>query len=91
MSNGLEREFPEVAWRAVPPIGPRGLPPELVRSQIARGRELRSRAIRASVRAGLGTVGRALLAMIVLRHRVGCGPAKRVAEREFWASSAHRA
>lgn len=56
MSNRLEREFPEVAWQAVPPIGARGLPLEVVRGYLARGRELRSRAVRQSVRSGFGVI-----------------------------------
>lgn len=60
MSNRLEREFPEVAWRAVPPTGPRGLPPEAVRGYVARGRELRARAVRDGVRLGFGIIAWAL-------------------------------
>jgi len=56
VSNRLEREFPEVAWQAVPPIGPRGLPLEVVRGCLARARGLRSRAVRQSMRSGFHVV-----------------------------------
>ena len=91
MSNGLEREFPEVSWQAVPPIGPRGLPPEVVRGYVARGRELHGRAIREGVRSGLDATARALRAMIMICRRSGRGPAERPAERDSWAGSAHGA
>lgn len=87
MSNGLEREFPEVAWEPVPPIGTRGVTPEMVRRRFARARELDGRAIRDSVRSGLGAIARALLAtaMICRRSRRSAieGPSERA-----WASSA---
>ena len=31
MCNRLELEFPEVAWRALPPTGPGRVPPEVTR------------------------------------------------------------
>jgi hypothetical protein len=49
MSNRLEQEFPRTSWRAIPPVGPRGLDEALWQS-IARGHELRSQAVRKSAR-----------------------------------------
>ena len=87
MSNGLEREFPEVAWPAVPPIGPRGMRPGAVRSCIGRGCELHSRAIRDGVRSGPDAIARALLAVIMICRRSGHGSGKRPSARGSWASS----
>ena len=87
MSNGLEREFPEVAWPAVPPIGPRGMPPEPVRDHVARGRELHSRATRDSVRSGLDAIAGALLAVFRIRR----DPARSPSERDSWARPKHGA
>lgn len=68
MANRLEQEFPEVTWSAMPPIGPAGLPPEVVRRYLERGRQLRNQAIRHSVRALRAAV---LLRLVVPRLSSG--------------------
>ena len=78
MANGLEREFPEVAWRAVPPIGPRGMSPEAVREHIARRRERHGRAIRDGARSARGAVARALVAMVIIGQDRRRGPSRRL-------------
>ena len=66
MSNRLEQEFPEVSWRALPPIGPGGVSPEVMRQCLQRGRELRNEAMRNSFRAGGAAVVRAVGALMAL-------------------------
>lgn len=87
MSNGLEREFPEVAWEPVPPIGTRGMPAVVVRNRLARAPELDGRAIRDSARSGLGAIARALLATAMIRRRSRRSAMEGPSERA-WASSA---
>ena len=66
MSNRLEQEFPEVAWRAMPPVGPGGVPPEVMRQCLERGRELHNQALRTSAWAGGAAVVRAAVSLRAL-------------------------
>jgi len=63
MSNRLEQEFPRTSWRVVPPLGPRGRERDLVGRYIARGRRLRSEAVRQGVRVAAGGMARAAVAL----------------------------
>ena len=74
MSNRLEREFPKVAWAAMSRIGPGGAPPEVMRAYVARGRALRSQAIRDGVRAAAAAVARGVLAAIAFVRRATVAP-----------------
>jgi hypothetical protein len=91
MSNRLEQEFPEVAWRAMPPVGPGGVPAEVMRECLERGRQLRNQAMRNGLRTGGTAVIRGIGVLMALircpvhplvrrRHEPGC-----------WAGSAHGA
>ena len=64
MSNRLEQEFPEAAWQAMPPIGLAGLPPEVIRGYLERGRQLRNQAIRHTVQVGGAAVFRGLVSPV---------------------------
>jgi hypothetical protein len=46
MANRLEEEFPATCWDPTPRVGRRELDPDLVGRCLARGRRLRSRALR---------------------------------------------
>ena len=66
MSNRLEQEFPHTSWRAIPPVGLRGLDPDVQGRSIARGHELRSWAVgRSTCVAGAG-LARAAVALAAL-------------------------
>lgn len=91
MSNRLEQEFPEVTWQVVPPLGPDGLRPEVIREHLERGRQLHSRAIRNSARGAGAAVVHALRAAIAFARCASHGLAKRPPERDRWAGSAHGA
>jgi hypothetical protein len=90
MSNRLEQEFPRTSWRAIPPVGPRGLDTALRRS-IARGRELRSQAVRKSARGVIVAAARGFVAVAAFVRRPGHDPTERPPERECWGSPAHGA
>jgi hypothetical protein len=91
MSNRLEQEFPEVTWSATPPIGPGGVPPDLVRAYLERGRQLRSQAIRDSVRAGGAAAVRGVVWLAAFIRCTALALAKRRHVRDCWAGSAHGA
>jgi hypothetical protein len=81
MSNRLEQEFPELTWPAMPPLGPGGVSPQVIRASVERGRALRGRAIRHSARsAGIAMVRQLRAAVALVR-----GLAKRSPpERDCW-------
>jgi hypothetical protein len=91
MSNRLEQEFPEVTWSAVPPVGPGGMPPEVMRQHLERGRQLRSRALRNSVRAGAAAVVRGLVSSVTFLRCAAHALVRRRPARDCWAGSAHGA
>jgi hypothetical protein len=66
MSNRLEQEFPHTSWRAIPPVGPRGLGQDALGRSIARGHELRSRAVGKSMRVAGAGLARAAVALAAL-------------------------
>jgi hypothetical protein len=91
MSNRLEQEFPEVTWSATPPIGPGGVPPDLMREYLERGRQLRSQAIRNGVRAGGAAAVRGVVWLAAFIRCTALALAKRRHVRDCWAGSAHGA
>jgi hypothetical protein len=91
MSNRLEQEFPEVAWQAIPPVGPGGVPPEAMRQYLERGRQLRSRALRDSARAGGAAVVRGFAWLVAFLRRAARALVRRRPARDCWACSAHGA
>jgi hypothetical protein len=91
MSNRLEQEFPEVTWSATPPIGPGGVPPDLMRECLYRARQLRSQAIRNGVRAGGAAVVRGVVRLAAFIRCTARALARRRHVRDCWASSAHGA
>jgi hypothetical protein len=80
MSNRLEQEFPGVAWAAPSPVMPGGGPPEVMRACMARGRALRSQAIRDGVRASATALARDILTVIAFVRRA----TQRFGSREHW-------
>jgi hypothetical protein len=88
MGNRLEQEFPHVAWQAMPPIGPRGIPPELIRNRLECGRQLRNQAIRNGLRAG-GTAVLGVLVSVAAFIRCAASP-KRHPGRDCWTAWTHR-
>jgi hypothetical protein len=91
MSNRLEQEFPEVSWSAMPPIGPGGVPPEAMRQYLERGRQLRSRALRSSLRAGGAAVVRGVVSLVTVIRCAAHALVRRRPARNCWAGSAHGA
>jgi hypothetical protein len=91
MSNRLEQEFPEVAWQALPPIGPGGVPPEAMRHYLERGRQLRSRTLRNSLRAGGAAVVRGGVSLVTVIRCAAHALVRRRPARDCWAGSAHGA
>lgn len=91
MANRLEQEFPEVTWSAMPPIGPAGLPPEVVRRYLERGRQLRNQAIRHSVRALRAAVLRRLVVSATFIRCAVHACVRRRPARDCWAGSARGA
>lgn len=91
MPNQLEQEFPEITWQAIPPLGPRGVPPEVIRGYMERGRRLHSRAIRSSARAAGAALRRGLVAAVAVVSGAVTGPAKRMPEHDGWVSPARGA
>ena len=91
MSNRLEQEFPEVTWSAVPPVGPGGVPPGVMRQYLERGRQLRSRALRNSVRAGRAAVVRGLVSLVAVLRCAAHALVRRRPARDCWAGSARGA
>lgn len=91
MSNRLEQEFPEVAWQAMPPVAPAGVPPEAMRRYLARGRQMRSRALRNSVWAGGAAVVRGLVSLVAFLRCAAHALVRRRPARDCWAGSAHGA
>jgi hypothetical protein len=89
MSNRLEQEFPEVTWSAMPPVGPGGVPPEVMRQHLERGRQMRSRALRNSVRAGGAAVVRGLVSLVTALCCAAHALVRRRPARDCWAGSAH--
>jgi hypothetical protein len=84
MSNRLEQEFPNTTWRALPPVGPRGLERDVVRRYVARGHELRSQAVRESLRgAGAGMASTAIRVAAFLRRALR-GLGRRSPEHDCW-------
>jgi hypothetical protein len=84
MSHRLEQEFPEVAWAAMSRIGPGGVPVEVMGAYMARGRALRSQAVRAGVRAAAAAVARGALAAIDCMRRVSDDATGRPPEPQRW-------
>jgi hypothetical protein len=85
MSNRLEQEFPELTWLAMPPLGPGGVSPQVIRASVERGRALRSRAIRNSARSTGTVLVRQLRAAVALVRCAVRGLAKRPSpERDCW-------
>jgi hypothetical protein len=70
MSNRLEHEFPEVTWRVMPPLGPCGVPAELMRECLRRGRQLRNQALRDGLRAGAAALLRGVVSLVAISR---CG------------------
>jgi hypothetical protein len=91
MSNRLEQEFPEVTWSATPPIGPGGVPPDVVREYLERARQLRSQAIRNSSRAAGAAVVRGLVWFAAFIRCTALALARRRHVRDCWAGSAQGA
>jgi hypothetical protein len=91
MSNRFEQEFPEVTWSALPPIGPGGVPPEVMRAYLERGRQLRSRAIRDGLRAGGAAVVRGVVLLLTFVRHPARAMAKRRHARAGLACSGHGA
>ena len=91
MSNRLEQEFPRTSWRAVPPVGPRGRERDVIRRYMARGRRLRSQAMRKGVRAAAVALARAVVALAAVVRGAGRGLATRPRGRDCWARPAHGA
>jgi hypothetical protein len=91
MSNRLEQEFPEVAWQAMPPVGPAGVSTEVMRRHLERGRQLRSRALRNSVRAAVAGVVRGLVSLVTFLRSAAHALVRRRSARDCWAGSAHGA
>jgi hypothetical protein len=91
MSNRLEQEFPEVTWSATPPIGPGGVPPDLMREYLYRARQLRSQAIRNSVRAGGAAVAQGVVWLTAFTRCTARALSTRRHVRDCWAGSAHGA
>lgn len=89
MSNRLEQEFPEVTWSATPPIGPGGVPPEVMREYLDRGRQLRSQALRKSSRAAGAAAVRGLVWLAAFIRCTARALARRRHARDCWAGSAH--
>jgi len=86
MANRLEQEFPRTSWRVVPPVGPRGQERDVVRRDLARGRRLRSEAVRSGLRgAALAVVGTVAVLAASVRG-AGRGLAARPRERDCWAN-----
>lgn len=85
MSNRLEEEFPSTSWRVVPPVGPRGQERDLVRRYVARGRRLRSEAVRRGLRGAAGAAARAMAALAASIRGAGRGLTTRPRERDCWA------
>jgi hypothetical protein len=80
MSNRLEQEFPEVAWRASPPLAA-GVPVEVMRAHMERARALRRRTVRRSARrAAAGLLG-ALVAAVAFVRRASHGLFERAGPR----------
>jgi hypothetical protein len=91
MANRLEQEFPKTSWRAVPPVGPRGRERDVVRRYVARGHELRSQAVRESLRgAGVG-MARARVRVAAFLRRAIRGLGRRPPEHDCWPTPAHGA
>jgi hypothetical protein len=88
VSNRLEQEFPRTTWQAVPPLGPGGVPLEVVRQYMARGRQLRNRALRQGARAAGGAVLRGLGAVMAFVRGTARGlPRRRPPEPDCWTRS----
>ena len=88
MCNRLELEFPEVAWRALPPTGPGRVPPEVMRQCLDRGRELRAGGAAQPARGGAAVVRR-LGALIALSRRPAHRRAGQRCARGAWVGPAH--
>jgi hypothetical protein len=84
MSNRLEQEFPEVAWAAMLRIGRGGVPVEVMEAYMARGRALRSQAVRAGMRAAAAAIARGVLVAIDCRRRVSDDAPVRPPEPQRW-------
>ena len=91
MPNRLEQEFPEVAWQAMPPVGPGGVPPEMMRAYLERGRQLHSRVLRGSVRAGGAAVVRRLVSVVTFTRCAAHALVRRRPAPDCWAGSARGA
>jgi hypothetical protein len=82
MSNRLEQEFPHTSWRAIPPVGPRGLDQDALGRYIARGHELRSQAVGKSMRMAGECLARAAVALAAFVRCAAPGLAKLPAEHD---------
>jgi hypothetical protein len=91
MPNRFEQEFPCTSWRVVPPLGPRGRERDVIRRYIARGRRLRSEAVRRGLRDAAGATARAMASLAASVRGAGRGLPKRPRERDGWASPAQGA
>jgi hypothetical protein len=88
MSNRLEEEFPHTSWRAIPPVGLRGLDQDLLRRYIARGHVLRSRAVGRGVHTAGAGLARVVVALAALVRCAAPGLPKLPAGQERWRSPA---
>lgn len=91
MSNRLEEEFPEVGWQAMPPLAPGGVPLEVMRQCLERGRRLRSRALRHSLRTGGAAVLRGLARAVTFLRCASLALVRRRPARDCWTGAAHGA
>ena len=73
MSNRLDQEFPQIAWRVPSPLPTRGLPVEVTRAHMERARALRRRVVRRSVRREAAGFRDRFLAAVTYVQRTGHG------------------
>jgi hypothetical protein len=86
MSNRLEQEFPPTKW--LPPVGPGGVPPEVVWHYVEHGRQLRNRALRDDIRAAGAAAVRAAVRTVTFARRVIQGVTGRLVARDGCGSPA---
>ena len=80
MSNRLEREFPAQRWQAVPPIRRDAPTQEVVARYMARGRELRSAALRRAGRRVVAAVAGVIARPVAVIRRAACASARQPRE-----------
>jgi hypothetical protein len=86
MSNRLEQEFPPTRW--MPPVGPGGVPSEVVWHYVEHGRQLRNRALRDDARTAGAVVIRAAVRTVTFARRVIRRVTRRLVARDGWGSPA---